>query len=91
MQCKLLLHLLFRTRAVAPQHHQFAQEPREVTDPCRNMLKYSPFWARMFRHLHGGGQGNGSSLCGRNHQRAEPWLGWESVAVTPALLTDLQG
>lgn len=27
-----------------------------------------------------GGQGNGSSPCWRNHQCAEPWLGWDSMA-----------
>lgn len=50
------------------------------------MLKYSLFWARMFRYLHVGGQGNGSTLCSRNHQYAEPCLGWESVAAILALL-----
>lgn len=34
MPCKLLLHLLIRTEILALQHHPFAQEHKEVTDPC---------------------------------------------------------
>lgn len=50
------------------------------------MSKHVEILSLLGKDVQVGGQGNGSTLCSRNHKCAEPWLGWESMAAILALL-----